>query len=263
MQIYETNLVQVEWCRGQKNWINAIRASCLAKQALDIFVRGILNAVHETVIGEFKPKDDDEIRQYCGLCLTKDLIPCGTKFFCLISRGNCSIHLCRPPTKCPRKICCQIVRNIKEVCLRSWTPSWKNTDARRWQDDPWEIAKCFLPTASDGFPTDSDSTSLLGWISITINCRSFHGKLSQEDLQFLKKVIISVIYFNRLLTVCGIRRSPVIVPESPGIDYIYFNLVNHENVFVSLCLKGFSSSVDVQQYGPDHRSRCKHYYFCV
>lgn len=173
--------------------MNAVRASCKAKQALNIFVNGVFIQVHKYVVADFEPDLNDGIRKFCGSCSTQDLIPCRTKFTC--SRfGKCTFHGSqkrKAAYKCRKGICCKIMSKIVEVCVSNWTPSWKHSNAKLWQVNHWEIVKCFLPS---GVSDNSDDISLHGWLGIAIKCKFFHDELGEEDFKFLQEVQVTKIF---------------------------------------------------------------------
>ncbi|XP_052776907.1 uncharacterized protein LOC128214463 [Mya arenaria] len=114
---------------------------------------------------------------HCNSCRTTEIVPCNPKNKVCTS-GKCKFHmdqntkqliLTRP---CPNNICGSLRNAIKNK-HRFGNPSWKNTDARKWCVNAWDVAKCFMPP--DGYAeVDNESdTDLNGIISVYINCKDF------------------------------------------------------------------------------------------
>jgi hypothetical protein len=101
--------------------------------------------------------------------------------------GTCSLHghkfIHRP---CPKGICDKVRDKIRKH-HKYFFPSWNNTSVERWCDNPWELAKCYMPP--DGYiGVDSASeTDLNGILSVMLNHTEFTGKVEEEDCKEVRK----------------------------------------------------------------------------
>ncbi|XP_052226171.1 uncharacterized protein LOC127841392 isoform X3 [Dreissena polymorpha] len=86
--------------------------------------------------------------------------------------------------QCPMQICNKVCQEINNEHLYNnnnknkncW--SWKNTSAKLWQTNYWEIAKCYFPP--DGYAATSSiqDTDFNGVVSFLLNCKRFDSKFS-------------------------------------------------------------------------------------
>jgi hypothetical protein len=166
--------------RDFQNWLKGSLAVLFAKEGLiDLvglenidFQRNLLQTVY-TQIGI-------QHGTTCSSCTTANVLSCPTDGFCKGRR--CKAHDSRVPDKrpniaCPNGLCSHIRDAIKKE-HRFNGPSWKNTDARKWCSDAFELSKCFMPP--DGY---SDKTSLAdtdfnGILAVVINNNRFQRKMS-------------------------------------------------------------------------------------
>jgi hypothetical protein len=132
----------------------------------------------------------------CGHCTTHNAVPCKSgNGLCYYDKdGNCRFHDNSDPLKaskiCPKGICNRIFRIIKSR-HRFHSPNFKNTDARRWFQNPFEMMKCFIPT--DGYQDKEtvEDTDCAGLLSVIINCKSFQS-LVAEDLGSPDNIFVKV-----------------------------------------------------------------------
>ncbi|KAH3705713.1 hypothetical protein DPMN_080791 [Dreissena polymorpha] len=117
------------------NWFKASRALNVKKDGLTPFVETELQKVQAT------------LRNSCGGCSIKNLLPCPTNGICNKKKGiTCKFHKLQQPQHCQR--CYHVKQNITSL-HRFKGPSWRNTQAKKWPTYPWKIGKCFLPP--DGY----------------------------------------------------------------------------------------------------------------
>ncbi|KAH3788274.1 hypothetical protein DPMN_166409 [Dreissena polymorpha] len=149
-----------------KNWFKAFIALQITKEGLTEFVDKETQKIH-SIVGKG-----------CGNCFIENLLKCPTRDICS-NQHNCNFH--NAPGKqnrtCPVNVCDQIRINII-LQHRFSRPSWKNTDATKWNTHVWEIAKCFLHP--DGYlqVTSVQNTDFNGMINIILNCIYFDTSFS-------------------------------------------------------------------------------------
>ncbi|XP_052811570.1 uncharacterized protein LOC128239125 isoform X2 [Mya arenaria] len=133
------------------------------------------NDYRNTVIDKIHKGID--IGCHCNSCRTTEIVPCNPRNKVCTS-SKCRFHM-DPNTKqyiptrpCPNNIC-GTLRNSIEQKHRFGNPSWKNTDARKWCVNAWDIAKCFMPPDGYAEVDNETDTDLNGIISVYINCEEF------------------------------------------------------------------------------------------
>ncbi|KAH3782736.1 hypothetical protein DPMN_160654 [Dreissena polymorpha] len=147
-------------------WLNACIALDITKEGLSSFVDNEIKLFQVAVgIG-------------CGNCFTENLVACPTDGMCEYA-NSCTYHNtpALQPLKCER---CELVKQNIVSNHRYRHPSWKNTKAQQWANNPWEIAKCYIP--SDGYlhVSSVQETDLTGIISLLLNCLHFNKWFSFE-----------------------------------------------------------------------------------
>ncbi|XP_052809434.1 uncharacterized protein LOC128237897 [Mya arenaria] len=118
------------------------------------------NDYRNTVIDKINKGID--IGCHCNSCRTAEIVPCNPR--------NTKQYI--PTRPCPNNIC-GTLRNSIEQKHRFGNPSWKNTDARKWCVNAWDIAKCFMPPDGYAEVDNETDTDLNGIISVYINCEEF------------------------------------------------------------------------------------------
>ncbi|KAH3705667.1 hypothetical protein DPMN_080744 [Dreissena polymorpha] len=148
------------------NWFKACIALNVTKDGLSSFVEAELQKIHTTV------------GKSCGQCSIEKLLPCPTNGICKKINGNtCIFHQSQQRQQCP--VCDQVKQNITSL-HRFNGPSWRNTQAKRWAAQPWEIGKCFLPPDGYSGVSSVQESDFNGVISIMLNCTHFQTCLSSS-----------------------------------------------------------------------------------
>ncbi|XP_052807853.1 uncharacterized protein LOC128236780 [Mya arenaria] len=131
----------------------------------------------------------------CNSCRTAEIVQCDPGNRVCIS-GTCKFHM-DPNTElfirtrpCPNNIC-DTLRNAIQQTHRFKNPSWKNTDAREWCVNAWDIAKCFMPPDGYADVDNENKTDLNGIISVFINCEEFQ-KYFTADLSSRQNICAKV-----------------------------------------------------------------------
>ncbi|XP_052761540.1 uncharacterized protein LOC128204200 isoform X2 [Mya arenaria] len=136
-----------------------------------------------------------DIEIICNSCRTAEIIPCNPRNKVCNSR-RCRFHMDQHTRQiissrpCPKFIC-NTLRDTIEQRHRFGSPSWRNTDARKWCVNAWEIAKCFMPP--DGY-ADVDNevdTDFNGIITVYINCVEFQQYFT-DDLSRQRNICYKV-----------------------------------------------------------------------
>ncbi|XP_052214916.1 uncharacterized protein LOC127833604 isoform X2 [Dreissena polymorpha] len=150
------------------NWFKACLALNITKEGLANFLVSELQKVHVTVGSS------------CGNCCIETLIPCPTQPYCSKRiKSYCPFHKSQKPQQC--FTCDKVKKNITSN-HRYNNPSWRNTDAKKWASDYWEIGKCFLPPDGYSSVLSVQESDFNGVISILLNCTHFQNCLSPSSL---------------------------------------------------------------------------------
>jgi hypothetical protein len=164
------------------NWLKGALGILYAKEGLAEFVRAEFTQFHTDLLNSIWASPGIPAGTTCNSCTTANITKCHTQGFC--NPGHCKIHHPTVPEKipnkpCPNRICDALMIAIRKK-HRHKGPSWKNTDARNWCVDPFELAKCFLPP--DGyFDIHSfEETDFNGILSVIINNKRFQSKLATQ-----------------------------------------------------------------------------------
>ncbi|WAR29356.1 hypothetical protein MAR_002924, partial [Mya arenaria] len=146
-----------------------INTAFQAKEGLCHFTMNASSELQQNVITEVRKKQKLESDATCDQCSTEDLIPPKPK------RGKIEYK-----PFCPTGYCDSIREFLVDQHAFN-TPFWKNTDARKWSTDPWELAKVFM---QHGYK-DSEGAFVVdfnGLINIIINCKEMSTKLNDPDV---------------------------------------------------------------------------------
>ncbi|XP_045161261.2 uncharacterized protein LOC123526254 [Mercenaria mercenaria] len=162
------------------NWLKSALALFFAKQGLDDFVRDEITQFQKDLLASVFQKRALPVGTVCTSCTTENVLHCPTFNFC--SKGRiCHIHDPTTPSKrpkqpCPNSLCQDIQVGILHE-HRYNGPSWKNTDARRWSNDAFEIAKCYMPPDGYAGVTRLADIDLNGSLAVIINNKRFQNKM--------------------------------------------------------------------------------------
>ncbi|XP_052762699.1 uncharacterized protein LOC128205233 [Mya arenaria] len=115
---------------------------------------------------------------FCGLCRTSNILPCPTRGLCSHAWKNCTFH--DAPHKmykpCPNRICEYLRYQIYSL-HRFEMPSWRNTRAEMWNNNHFEVAKCFM---GEGYhdAASFDDVDLNGVLDLMMNCKEYESYFS-------------------------------------------------------------------------------------
>lgn len=172
-----------------QNWAKLAVAVYIATQGLLDFVKSHIDKFQKDLLAN---NSKTSAVLTCNTCSTTDVVPCPSRGIC--NHGKCKFHT-SPPKKCLNSICNNIQSDIENE-HRFKTVSWKNTDARAWCTNAWQIAKCFMPP---GYllVTTAEETDFNGLINVILNCMRFDsllpGLLQPKGL--FDKVLIPMCFY--------------------------------------------------------------------
>jgi hypothetical protein len=164
-----------------RNWLKGALAALFARQGLKDFVQNEITDFQKDLLNDVWKVIGIPAGTTCNACTTANLLVCPTHGFCAKGK-KCTVHdpKCsnlKPNQPCPHNMCTALRDAIlKEHRYRG--PSWKNTDARGWCTDAYQLAKCFMPP--DGYADKASlaETDFNGVIAVVINNKRFEKKLS-------------------------------------------------------------------------------------
>ncbi|KAH3844076.1 hypothetical protein DPMN_086328 [Dreissena polymorpha] len=166
--------------KERTNWLKAWLAVDIAKSGLDNFAETEAKTLHANIYNA--AWSSVQSPAVCIGCHTANLLKCPTQGICN-KRGAYSsckaMHdtAAKQPRPCPTNVCNKVLDEIKTL-HKFASPSWKNTRAQQWAQNPWQIAKAYLPP--DGYTGKSSvqDTDFNGIISFMMNCKHFDSKFS-------------------------------------------------------------------------------------
>ncbi|XP_053378523.1 uncharacterized protein LOC128548139 [Mercenaria mercenaria] len=179
--------------KGFQNWIKANLALNITKEGIEDAVLTEINTFHQDTLNDILSPEQILNNDLCRQCKIENLLPCPTRGICIVKKGLCSFHytqqkLFRP---CPKHICDRLRDNIRR-CHNFNFPSWKNTKAEYWCQNPWELAKCYLPP--DGYLGVSSiaETDINGIVSVIMNLSAFKNKVNMHNCGQVREVTRTV-----------------------------------------------------------------------
>jgi hypothetical protein len=142
-------------------------------------------------------------KQPCSECQVENILECPTTGLC--SPKHCSFHSSslRQPRQCPNGSC-NIIRDIIREHFRYYNqdklePSWSNTNAQLWTENPFQVMKCYLPRNEYQEIGTIGDVDLNGLINVIINNKRFDKYLSDDfdkkDNFYIKVIINFGNYF--------------------------------------------------------------------
>ncbi|XP_052813862.1 uncharacterized protein CXorf38 homolog [Mya arenaria] len=156
-----------------RNWLKASMGLIITKRGLAPFVERTLETFKNCQVSP---------GQNCYSCLTAEIVPCDPRNK-VCNKRNCKFHQGVIYRRCPNKVCNRfqkviIIEHRFADRYNTVGPSWRNTNARDWCSNAWEVAKAFMPP--DGYDkiTTSEDTDLNGVVSVLINCLLFEQYIS-------------------------------------------------------------------------------------
>lgn len=155
---------------NNRNWAKCVLAVNITREGLIDFVNREIKTFQTDILNNvYQSLPAVAVGTTCGKCTTPDVIPCPT-------RNVCAGRLCKFHTfkrvPCQTGICTIMKKGI-EAEHRFSFPSWKNTDARLWCSNAWEIAKCYLPPDGYSQVHTATETDFNGVLSVILNCNRF------------------------------------------------------------------------------------------
>jgi hypothetical protein len=164
-----------------KNWLRGALAALFAKEGLIAFVNKEITDYQNDLLNDACKVNSIPAGTTCSSCTTANILVCPTPGFC--SKGKkCNVHdpkisSLTPNKRCPLGLCSALSNSIRNE-HRYKGPSWKNTDARGWCTDAYQLAKCYMPP--DGYADKASlaETDFNGVIAVIINNKRFEKKMS-------------------------------------------------------------------------------------
>ncbi|XP_053400383.1 uncharacterized protein LOC123565918 [Mercenaria mercenaria] len=206
-----------------KNWIKAGLGVLYTKEGIEPFVYNEIEQFQQKCLSDICNNNGLVAGTTCSSCCTENVVVCPTNRICNAGRGKCKFHRNSAtqylPSGCPNKICHNLKIEIQKA-HRFYGPSYKNTDARHWCNNPWDVAKCFMPP--DGYKdvTSAAETDFNGIISVIINYKAFQSKIHDD----LSKTY-SFFEQGRELGK-DVRHSPQLEMEDTDLKQ-YFTVLQH------------------------------------
>ncbi|XP_060592663.1 uncharacterized protein LOC132747330, partial [Ruditapes philippinarum] len=179
MASYSPKLIEKKY----NNWVKAQLAVLFTKEGLEPFVCNEIQQFQQKCLDDICYNNGLFSGTCCSTCCTENLINCPTDSICKFRHRKCTYHrnvaTRYNPTGCPYSICHHLKNEIQNA-HRYNDPSFKNTDAKQWCSNFWEVAKCFMPP--DGYKDKSSAaeTDFNGIISVILNYKDFQGKLHEN-----------------------------------------------------------------------------------
>ncbi|XP_060562080.1 uncharacterized protein LOC132721728, partial [Ruditapes philippinarum] len=168
-------------CDGVKNYLYAM---ILLQQAHDVlvpFCGEIIKHQHQTLLQTVQQEHNIAIMT-CSVCEIQTLSPYHVrtaKNYCPLGYHRCNCLKSKETYECPTKVCGTMYDEIIKLHIKR-SPSMMNLDISKLYEDPWEIAKCFIPYSCN---LDSlQDTDLSGILYIIINNKSFNDRVTTMDL---------------------------------------------------------------------------------
>ncbi|XP_053378905.1 uncharacterized protein LOC128548361 [Mercenaria mercenaria] len=164
------------------NWLKGALALLFAKQGFDDFVSDEMTQFQKDMLASIFKKKALPAGTVCNSCTTENVLACPTPNFC--SKGRCKLHDTgqsdkQPNQPCPNGLCQDMRESIRRE-HRYDGSSWKNTNASRWSNDAFEIAKCYMPPDGYSGVTRLADTDFNGTLTVIINNKRFQNKMSAQ-----------------------------------------------------------------------------------
>ncbi|XP_052242298.1 uncharacterized protein LOC127852379 [Dreissena polymorpha] len=169
-------------------WFKAAMAMKITRDCLLDIVKQATHELYDKIRKVIKIKDGIQEDVVCSQCNTPKVLPCDANNKCC-NYGTCEFHTIHKQQSCPKAnlcnaICREIVANhrfrnrSKKQSFKG--PTWVNTDACKWCNDPWQIAKCYL--SKEGY-TDvnlAEDIDFNGIVYVIYNCEFFQAYLKDN-----------------------------------------------------------------------------------
>lgn len=166
--------------RKYHNWVKGALALLITKEGIEPFVFEVIQEFQWKCLDDICYSNGLMTGTTCSNCSTENIVQCVEDKRCNAGRSTCAYHNKNAsrfnPSGCLNKICDRFkscIQNAHRFCR----PSFKNTDATQWCNNPWEIAKCFMHHGYEDKITVTD-TDLNGIINVVLNYKGFQSKLT-------------------------------------------------------------------------------------
>ena len=156
-------------------WIKTGLALMYTKEGLRTTISEVIEHFQQKAFSDILNSLNLPRNTSCKECSTEQIV-CTTVFNVCKQRKCSSVH--KP---CPENGLCERFRDKIRQAHRYNDPSWKNTDAKHWYDDYWQIAKCFMPIEGYMNKRSFMETDFNGVISVIFNYKGFQN-IIKEDL---------------------------------------------------------------------------------
>ncbi|XP_045195955.2 uncharacterized protein LOC123551244 [Mercenaria mercenaria] len=183
-----------------QNWLKAYLVISFVKDDIKTCVSEKISLWFEKLLKEISISKGKE-KEICTECKTQNVLHCSTKHVCVMDKTmQCQFHNSaeKKYKPCPKGICKRIKDNIKAFHA-SKIPSWTNTRAERWCQNPWEIAKCFMPPNAYLNADSVDETDLNGILSVVINHKEFRDIFEEQECEMVRELVNKVRHAPELL----------------------------------------------------------------
>jgi hypothetical protein len=175
-----------------KDWVRSALSLKYLKEGIYGFVDQFAKQHHSNLLLSYI-KGTGSPATSCTECTSENLMPDHPRHQCIQKfRSKC---FCNNPVgrrKCPNNFCSRLY-DLIVIAHDERNPLWINTDPRKWYNDHWEIAKCYLSTigySEQGAAADTDAAGLLSIIVNNIEIRNYVGCMDN-----VKKVFFMLLNF--------------------------------------------------------------------
>lgn len=189
---FKDKIAKKEFCF----WQNAVLATVITKRGLTGIIKSNIYELHNAIVKQAKSEANLKDDIHCSNCFIQNILPCGQrKDICGSNPRKCKFHAGPGENNkpCRMNLCHKVYRLIIDV-HEDRKPSWKNTDARKWFSEPWEIAKCFCPPTGYTDKHTAEETDLNGFLCILIYCSHFIQQFGTDANIFKSKAKLVGIY---------------------------------------------------------------------
>jgi hypothetical protein len=169
--------------KGNCYWVKAaIGLKCLG-EGLFPFCDKIVRQQHAKILATVK-NNNGVTEVFCNKCSIPNLLPNHESKKgnpCPKGRKECNCCI-KAARACPNNVCGAVYDSVFDSYRAlPQPPYWRNTNAQKWCEDPWAIAKCFINI--NGYETlaakDIDTTGLL---SLIMNNFEFHQNETNNSI---------------------------------------------------------------------------------
>jgi hypothetical protein len=142
----------------------------------------------------------------CSVCKIQTLSPYHARTaqnYCPLGYHRCNCLKPNATDECPTKVCGAMYDEIIKLHIRE-SPSMMNLDILKLYENPWEIAKCFIPYSCN--VNSLQKTDLSGILHIIINSKSFYDRVTTMEPFYKVNMFIKNRY-SSLSAFCKLIRN--------------------------------------------------------